>query len=617
MSKQKRTLIRIVAAAIWFLLVILFENVFGLALPMQLVLYILLYAFVGFDIVWEAIGGIGRGQIFDENFLMVLATVGAFATGAYPEAVAVMLLYQIGELFQSYAVGKSRNSISDLMNLRPDTACVLRNGNEEIVLPEEVQPGEIIVVKPGERVPLDGTVCRGSGALDTSALTGESVPRVCNPGDSVLSGSISTNSVLEICVEKEFYDSTISRILDMVENVSGKKAKTERFITRFARYYTPIVVCAALIMAVVPPIFDRRWVHWIRNAMNFLVVSCPCALVISVPLSFFSGIGAASRLGVLVKGSSYLERFAKTDTFVFDKTGTLTKGVFEVTEVISVCDNADVLHTAAIAEQGSLHPIAQSIRIAAGDVQDVGWELTEHAGYGVMAKNDQDVILAGSRRFLQQHDIEIPEIFCNGTVVCVARNQAYLGAIVISDVVKEDAVSAVAELHSYGAELWMLSGDREAAAATIAKQLNMDEYLAELLPGDKVHAVEQLIEEKGSKGVVAFVGDGINDAPVLMRADVGIAMGGIGSDAAIEAADMVLMHDSLSALPAAMRIAKKTMRIVWQNIVFALGIKLLVLALTPFGLVSVWLAIFADVGVAILAILNAMRAGKMQKNASV
>lgn len=606
-SRQKRTLLRIVVSAVCFLLFLVLSHVFPLPGYVSLILFLAVYAYIGYDIVLEALGGIGRGQIFDENFLMVLATIGAFATGMYPEAVAVMLLYQIGELFQSYAVGKSRGSISSLMNLRPDVAHVLRENVETDVLPEEVQIGDHILVRPGERIPLDGYVFRGVGALDTSALTGESVPRTCREGDHVLSGSICTNAVLEIVVEKEFYDSTVSKILDMVENVSGKKARTERFITRFARYYTPIVVSLALIMAIVPPMFDHRWVHWIHNAMNFLVVSCPCALVISVPLSFFGGIGAASNHGILVKGGNYLELLAKTDWFVFDKTGTLTKGVFEVSQVFPEEKRDLILQTAAIAEQGSVHPIAHSI-LAAANAPEVGWTLTERAGLGVAAEKENEMILAGSKRLMEDAGIAVTDVSHAGTVVHVARNSQYLGCIVISDQLKTDTPQALKRLSEQGANLVMLTGDRPEAAAAMAQQAGIDHYESELLPGGKVEAVERLLLEKKDGSVLAFVGDGINDAPVLMRADLGVAMGGIGSDAAIEAADVVLMYDSLSALPEAKRIAKKTMSIVWQNIIFALGIKLIVLALTPFGLVSIWLAIFADVGVAVLAILNAMRA---------
>ena len=611
MSRNKKALLRILITTVLLAALVAVTHLTSLPWYWEVMTYLAVYLLIGYDIVGEAVGGIGRGQVFDENFLMVLATIGAFGTGEYPEAVAVMLLYQTGELFQRYAVGKSRGSISELMNLRPDTARLLIDGQEQEVLPEEVEAGQVILVKPGERVPLDGVVIRGQSALDTAALTGESMPRPCGPGDEILSGVISTSGVLEIRVEKAFYDSTVSKILDMVENASGKKARAEKFITRFAKYYTPIVVGLAVAFAVIPPLFDGRWVLWIQKALNFLVVSCPCALVISVPLSFFGGIGAASKKGILVKGGSYLEQLSKADLFVFDKTGTLTKGSFEVTQVLPESSREEILRTAAIAERGSLHPIAQSVLRAAGDPGEEGWSLTEEAGRGVRAEKDGVQILAGNSRLMEEAGISVSVPDAVGTVVYVAKNGAYLGCIVISDALKEDSVAAVAGLKALGARTVMLTGDNETAAAAVAKQVGVTQYAAGLLPGDKVQKVEELLQKKEKGSVLAFVGDGINDAPVLMRADVGVAMGGIGSDAAIEAADVVLMHDRLSALPVAKEIASKTMKIVRQNIVFALGIKLLVLTLTPFGLVSIWLAIFADVGVAMLAILNAMRAGRV------
>ncbi len=609
MSRQKKMLLRIIASAAGLMLVWIGSHIWSMAWFVEAAAYLLVYLFIAYDILAMAIGGIGRGQLFDENFLMALASVGAFATGEYPEAVAVMLLYQIGELFQHYAVGKSRGSISELMDLRPDMARVLADGEETEFFPEEVQVGQIIVVKPGERIPFDGIVRSGSCALDTSALTGEAMPRDCKPGDPVLSGVIATNGVLEIQVEKAFYDSTVSKILDMVENASGKKAKAEKFITRFARYYTPIVVCLALMQAFIPPLFDGQWVKWIQNAMNFLVVSCPCALVISVPMSFFCGIGAASREGVLVKGGSYLEQLAKSDIFVFDKTGTLTQGKFSVVRVEPEARRKEILHAAANAERGSLHPIAQSILQVSGDGEP-GWDIAEEAGHGVIARKDGSTILVGSQRLMQAHNIAVQPLETAGTVVYVAKDGAYLGAIEIADQLKPDTEGTVAALRKQGAQTVMLTGDTQRTAAVVAKQVGVDRYEVELLPGDKVLAVEKMLQQKKKNSVLAFAGDGINDAPVLMRADVGIAMGGVGSDAAIEAADVVLMHDRLSAIPVARAIAKKTMKIVYENIVFALAVKLTVLALTPFGLVSIWLAIFADVGVAILAILNAMRAGR-------
>ncbi len=611
MTRQQRKMLRrILASAAALALAALLTQIVAMPQLAEAAIYLAVYALIGYDIVWEAIGGIGRGQVFDENFLMFLATVGAFATGEYPEAVAVMLLYQIGELFQKYAVGKSRGSISDLMDLRPDLARVLEDGREREAFPEEVEVGQTIVVKPGERVPLDGVVLRGESSLDTSALTGEAMPRPCKAGDAILSGVIVKTGVLEIQVEKAFYDSTVSKILDMVENASGKKARAEKFITRFARYYTPAVVGLALAQALIPPLFDGQWVRWIQSAMNFLVVSCPCALVISVPMSFFCGIGAASREGVLVKGGGYLELLAKSDIFVFDKTGTLTKGSFEVARVLPEERRAEILAAAAIAERGSLHPIAQSITAVAGEGEN-GWAITEQAGHGVRAEKDEVELLVGNARLMEQSGIAVQALETTGTLVYVARNGGLLGVIEVTDQLKPDTLEAVSALRQQGAETVMLTGDTEAVAAAVARQVGVSHYESGLLPGDKVCRVEELLERKEKGSVLAFAGDGINDAPVLMRADVGIAMGGVGSDAAIEAADVVLMHDRLSAIPVARRIAKKTMTIVYENIIFALAVKLLVLALTPFGLVTIWLAIFADVGVAILAILNAMRAGRM------
>lgn len=608
--QQRKMLCRILASAAALALAALLTHMIAMPKLAEAAIYLAVYALIGYDIVREAIGGIGRGQIFDENFLMFLATVGAFATGEYPEAVAVMLLYQIGELFQKYAVGKSRGSISDLMDLRPDLARVLEDGREREAFPEEVEVGQTIVVKPGERVPLDGVVLRGESSLDTSALTGEAMPRPCKAGDAILSGVIVKTGVLEIQVEKAFYDSTVSKILDMVENASGKKARAEKFITRFARYYTPAVVGLALAQALIPPLFDGQWVRWIQSAMNFLVVSCPCALVISVPMSFFCGIGAASREGVLVKGGSYLELLARSDIFVFDKTGTLTKGSFEVARVLPEERRAEILAAAAIAERGSLHPIAQSITAAAGEGES-GWNITEQAGHGVRAEKDEVELLVGNARLMEQSGIAVQALETTGTLVYVARNGGLLGVIEVTDQLKPDTLEAVSALRRQGAETVMLTGDTEAVAAAVARQVGVSHYESGLLPGDKVRRVEELLARKEKNSVLAFAGDGINDAPVLMRADVGIAMGGVGSDAAIEAADVVLMHDRLSAIPVARRIARKTMTIVYENISFALAVKLLVLALTPFGLVTIWLAIFADVGVAILAILNAMRAGRI------
>ena len=609
MSHHKRSLYRILAAAAGLICVIVLTAVFQLPIYIEVLLYLAVYGFIGYDVVLEALGGIGRGQVFDENFLMVLATVGAFATGEYPEAVAVILLYQLGELFQRYAVGKSRGSIADLMELRSDTARVISDGVEIEVCPEDVEVGQIVLVKPGERVPLDGVILTGRSMVDASALTGESLPRSYGKGDEILSGVIVCNGVLEIEATKPYCDSTVSKILDMVENAAGKKAKPERYITRFARYYTPIVVSLAVLMAVIPPMADGRWMIWLKRSMNFLVISCPCALVISVPMTFFCGVGAASRIGVLVKGGSCLEQLAKTDMFVFDKTGTLTEGKFSVSQVIPEHRRKEILAAAAIAERGSIHPIACSISAIAGEGES-GWVISEEPGCGVKAEKDGSVILVGNQRMMERHGIHADFGDTEVTTVYVAKDGLFLGTILISDSLKPDAAEVVFTLRKQGAETIMLTGDQEAVASEVAKRVGMSGYKAQLLPGDKVAQVEELLSRKTKDRVLAFVGDGINDAPVLMRADLGIAMGGVGSDAAIEAADIVLMHDRLSAIPAAKEIAIKTSAIVRQNIVLVLLLKLLVLVLTPFGLVSIWLAIFADVGVAVLAILNAMRAGK-------
>ncbi len=607
---------RILCTVILFAVAVMTAALIELPRYVESVMFLIVYLLIGFDILLEAVGGIGRGQVFDENFLMVLATIGAFAIGEYPEAVAVMLLYQTGELFQRYAVEKSRGSISDLMELRPDLVRVITETGVEKILPEEAAVGQLIQVRPGERIPLDGVVVSGQSALDTSALTGEAEPQFCSPGDTVLSGVIVTSGMLEIRVEKAYYDSTVSKILDMVENASGSKARTERFITRFSKYYTPVVVVLAFIQVVIPPLFSGEWVKWIQSAMNFLVVSCPCALVISVPLSFYCGIGAASRHGILVKGGNYLEQISKINTFVFDKTGTLTCGTFCVQQVFPEEQRAEILHAAAIAEHGSTHPVAQCVIQEAGSVSAEGWKITEYAGKGVCARKDHREILVGNKRFMQEKGLDVDPASVAGTVLYVAVDRQYLGLISIADQLKRNSAEAVKQLKRQGARAVMLTGDRRAAAEEIAKLAGVDHYEAELLPGDKVRIVEQLLDQQEKGDILAFVGDGINDAPVIMRADVGIAMGGIGSDAAIEAADVVLMHDDLSALLVAQQIAKKTIRVVYQNIVFALAIKLLVLALTPFGYVSIWLAIFADVGVAVLAILNAMRAAKVPKSIS-
>lgn len=604
--KHKKRLARILIAAL-LLGVIAFLPI---GEKIKAVLYLLPYLIVGWDVLWKALRNIARGQVFDENFLMSLATVGAFALGDYVEAAAVMLFYQIGELFQSIAVGKSRKSIASLMDIRPDSATVLRDGKELTVSPEEVGKGETIIVKAGEKIPLDGIVLEGNTTVNTAALTGESLPIDISAGDRVVSGSINLSGVITLKTESVYSESTVAKILNLVENSSAKKAKTENFITRFARYYTPLVVAAAMLLAVLPPLISGGgWASWLNRALIFLVVSCPCALVISVPLSFFGGIGGASKRGILIKGANYTEVLAKVNTVVFDKTGTLTKGIFKVTAIHpESMSEAELLDVAAAAESYSNHPIAESI-IAAHkghiDRSRVG-KVTEHAGMGVEAVIDGKDIFAGNGKLMELVGANPHDCHIAGTVIHISEGKNYLGHIVISDEVKPNSKAAISELKALGiTKTVMLTGDRKKIGEAVGKELGLDEIHAELLPDGKVSAVEKLIRKKTP---LAFVGDGINDAPVLARADIGIAMGGIGSDAAIEAADVVLMDDEPSKLPEAIKIARKTMRIVWQNIVFALAVKGVVLILGALGIAGMWLAIFADVGVTVLAILNAMRA---------
>lgn len=604
--KHKKRLARIIVAAI-FLGVIAFLPI---SEKIKAVLYLLPYLIVGWDILWKAVRNIARGQIFDENFLMSLATVGAFALGDYIEAAAVMLFYQIGELFQSIAVGKSRKSIASLMDIRPDSATVLRDGKELTVSPEEVGKGETIIVKAGEKIPLDGIVLEGNTTVNTAALTGESLPIDISAGDRVVSGSVNLSGVITVKTESLYSESTVAKILDLVENSSAKKAKTENFITRFARYYTPSVVASAVLLAVLPPLISGGgWADWLNRALIFLVVSCPCALVISVPLSFFGGIGGASKQGILIKGANYTEVLAKVNTVVFDKTGTLTKGIFKVTAVHpESMSEAELLDVAAAAESYSNHPIAESIITAHGghiDRARIG-KVTEHAGMGVEAEIDGRDIFAGNGKLMELVGAKWHDCHIKGTVIHISEGKNYLGHIVISDEIKPDSKTAVAGLKALGInKTVMLTGDRKEIGEAVGKELCLDEVQAELLPDGKVSAVEKLIDKKSP---LAFVGDGINDAPVLARADIGIAMGGMGSDAAIEVADVVLMDDKPSKLPEAIKIARKTMSIVWQNIIFALTVKAFVLILGAVGIAGMWLAIFADVGVTVLAILNAMRA---------
>lgn len=630
-KKQKRTRNRIVAALAIFAAVFAVTEFVPLAqyvggqtnaLYLEFVLFLIPYLIAGYDVLLKAARNIGNGQVFDENFLMTIATVGAFALVLFPdsqphmaEGAAVMLFYQVGELFQGYAVGKSRQSIADMMDIAPDFANVMRDGKLVQVDPYEIGVGDEIVVKPGERVPLDGTIVEGSTQLDTAALTGESVPRHVEEGAEVISGCVNMTGKITVKVSKPFEQSTVSRILELVESASEKKAQTENFITRFARYYTPIVTIGALVLAVLPPLlFGQSWSDWIERGLTFLVVSCPCALVISVPLSFFGGIGGASRLGILVKGGNYLEALSHTETVVFDKTGTLTNGSFNVVAVhpdaAAEVDPDLILSIAAHAEAYSDHPIAVSVKEAfTGEIdQSRIADVREEGGHGVRAVVDERVVLVGNDKLMREEGIAYHDCELTGTILHVSIDGKYAGHIIIADVVKDDAAECIKRLHAAGVrKTVMLTGDRAEVAKAVAEKLGLDEYHGKLLPEDKVNQVERLLGETSEKGKLAFVGDGINDAPVLTRADIGIAMGAMGSDAAIEAADIVLMDDKPSKIASAIRIARKTMRIVWQNIVFALGVKFAVLVLAAVGLATMWLAVFADVGVAILAILNAMR----------
>ena len=581
---------------------------------LQIALFIISYIIVGGDVVKRAVKNIFKGQVFDENFLMSIATIGAFFIGEYPEGVAVMLFYQVGELFQSYAVGKSRKSIASLMDIRPDYANVKKGDELVKVDPDEVQIGDIIVIKAGEKIPLDGKVIEGSSMIDTSALTGESVPREVEVGSDILSGCININGVITAEVTKEFGESTVSKILDLVENASSKKSNSEQFITKFARYYTPVVVIIAVFLAIIPPLVidGATFSDWIYRALAFLVVSCPCALVISIPLSFFGGIGGASKKGILVKGSNYLEALAETEIVVFDKTGTLTKGVFNVQEIHPEgVSKEELLELTAYVESYSNHPISLSLKRAYGKEIDNGRisDVEEISGHGVIATVDGKKVMAGNIKLMKMMDIPYFKGELIGTAVHVAVNNKYIGYIVIADEVKPDSAQAIKELKAANIkQIVMLTGDNKSVGSKVAKELGVDKVYAELLPADKVEKLEELFSQKSTKGKLAFVGDGINDAPVLARADIGIAMGGLGSDAAIEAADIVIMTDEPSKIATAMKISKKTLKIANQNIVFAIGIKIIVLILSAFGIATMWAAIFADVGVTIIAVLNAFRA---------
>lgn len=615
-KKQKLMLSRIALAFVLFAALLVCEHtkrLEPLAGTVLFIIYLIPYLIVGYDIIYKAFRNIKNGQVFDENFLMMLATFGAFGVREYSEAVAVMLFYQVGELFQSYAVGKSRQSIADLMDICPEYANVEQDGRLVQVDPNDVEVGSTIIVKPGERIPLDGIVTSGESLIDTAALTGESVPRRAAAGDEVISGCVNGSGTLSVQVTKEFDDCTVAKILELVENASSKKANVENFITRFAKYYTPVVTVAAAALAVIPPLFaGGGWADWIQRACIFLVISCPCALVISVPLGFFGGIGAASKIGVLVKGSNYLEAVAEMTTIVFDKTGTLTKGEFQVSKILPepFVLKEKLLETAALGESYSNHPIAASLKEAYGKAADLervcGTE--EVAGHGIRVQVDGKNVLLGNEKLMQQGGISYTPCDSAGTVVYAAEEGTFLGSIVIADSIKDGAVEALADIKRIGVKRSvMLTGDRKKAAQDIAGQLGIDEIHAELLPADKVACVEKLLKSQAQKERLAFVGDGMNDAPVLTRADVGIAMGSMGSDAAIEAADVVLMDDDIRKIASIVRISRKTMRIVKQNIIFALGIKALVLVLGAFGAANMWEAVFADVGVSVLAIINAMR----------
>lgn len=622
-KKQKKVLVRIIGALVLLAGVILLDKLALLPQWAMIVLYLVPYFVIGYDILWKALKGIKNRQVFDENFLMAVATVGALCLQEFKEGVAVMLFYQIGELFQSVAVGKSRKNIAALMDIRPDYANLMVDGKLEQVDPDDVEVGTEIVVDPGEKVPIDGVIVEGNTTLNTGALTGESVPRDAKPGDDVISGCINMSGRITVRTTKPFGESTVSKILDLVENSAMKKSKSENFITKFARYYTPAVCYSALALAVLPPLIrllaghPAMWAEWITRALTFLVISCPCALVISIPLSFFGGIGCASKNGILVKGSNYLEALADTKYIVCDKTGTLTKGVFQVTGVYPApgVDKKVLLGLAAYAESGSHHPISQSLKDAYGQPlkEERVSAIQEIAGHGVQALVDGHPVAVGNAKLMEKIGAALPDARTDGTTVYVAADGKYIGCIVISDVVKPTAKAAMAALKENGVKMTvMLTGDAKAAADRVAAEIGMDRVESELLPGDKVAQVEKLLAEKGPKENLAFVGDGINDAPVLSCADVGIAMGALGSDAAIEAADVVLMDDDPSKIALAMKISRHTLQIVWQNIVFALAVKAVCLVLGALGIAGMWLAIFADVGVMVLAVLNATRALKIK-----
>lgn len=625
-GKQRKKLARIIIALVLFVGVFIadyitplhavFAGKAGWVFPFAL--YLSIYIIIGYDIVYKAVRGVCYGQVLDENFLMCIASIGAFAlaifsgvsgkaTEGFDEACAVLIFYQVGEFFQSYATGRTRKSITSLMNIRPDYANVIKDGTTVRVDPADVSVGDIIVINPGEKVPLDGVVIKGRSMLDTRALTGESMPRDLKEGDEIISGSVNLSTQLQVRVKKEFYDSTVFKILELVENASEQKSKAENFITRFAKYYTPAVVGVAAALALVPGIITSDWATWVYRALIFLVVSCPCALVISVPLSFFAGIGTAARKGILVKGSNYLEKFNKANVFVFDKTGTLTKGNFAVTDIFPAARTQEILRLAATAERDSLHPIARSIVAKYGKEGQAGYTLTSVAGEGIIAQKENEKIYCGNEKLMERAGVKFGIRSGVGTVVYVAKNNEFIGSLLVEDEIKPETQGVITGLNAAGCKTVMLTGDNYGVAKSIADKAGLTCFKASLLPQDKVEEVDRMIRQKSAGEVICFVGDGINDAPVIMRSDVGIAMGGAGSDAAIEAADVVLMKDDLRGITAFKRIAKKTMRIVMQNILFSIGVKLMILALSALGITGMWWAVFGDVGVAVIAILNALR----------
>ena len=618
-KKLKKRLIRIIITLGLFIPVFIIDKVLDLktVIPntdlgwlLPLSIYIVIYLLIAYDILIKAVKNISHGQVFDENFLMIIATIGAFVLMEFPEAVAVMLFYQIGEFFQDLAVGRSRASIAELMDIRPDTAnLLLEDGSIEVTDPELVEIGQIIRVNPGEKIPLDGVIVSGSSSIDAKALTGESLPVDVVEGSSVISGTVNLTSSIDIKVEKDFSDSAVNKILELVENSTNVKSKPENFITKFAKWYTPIVVISAVLLALIGSLVTKDWHEWISRALNFLVVSCPCAIVISVPLSFFTSIGKAAKLGILVKGSLYLENFNKAKTFVFDKTGTLTKGNFEVIEVKPAENRDEILRLAAICESQSNHPIALSIRRVINVEPDSSYKITNVAGQGIIASKGDELIYCGNEKLLKENSIEYVPNNKPGTIIYVAKGKKYLGCVVIQDEIKDDTKAVIDYFNKEGIKTMMLTGDNEIVAKDVYNRLGLTDYKSSLLPQDKVEEFDKMMKVKKENELIAYVGDGINDAPTLMRSDIGISMGGVGSDAAIEASDIVLMHDDLNDLLIAKKIAKKTMIIVHENIIFAIAVKVAILVLSAFGIANIWLAVFGDVGVALLCVLNALRSG--------